>query len=331
MNAIVLAGGYGTRLRPLTDFCPKPMLKIANRPVLDYVVAQLAHYGLNDIVFTLGYMPGRVRDFASSYRGVRTRFSVETIPLGTAGGVKSAESMLDDVFVVASGDCLSDIDLAAMTEAHLASGAEVTLAAVEVSDPTRYGVVTADEGGRVRGFIEKPDSDRFGRLVNAGVYVVNKSVLRYIPRGAKFDFSRDLFPGLADSGTLYAYRHGGYWCDVGDKASFFAANFFMAENGGFFPPVRNVSAIFGSERRDGSLVSRGAVTVGRVSRSIIGDGARIASCGGVDNCVVLDGATVKERLSGAIVGADFVEKIPLAPAAAEKRDENYGKYLNSGA
>lgn len=310
MNAIVLAGGFGSRLRPLTDSVPKPMLKIANVPMLDYVVAWLVRYGFNDLVFTLGYLPEVVRDFVSGYKGINCRFKLETEPLGTAGAVKNADDCLDDVFVVASGDALSNIDLDKMLDFHFRGGADVTMACSAVQNPRLYGVVNAAEDGTINGFIEKPDTLEYGNLVNAGVYVMNKSVLEEVPRGVKFDFSRDLFPSLVAAGRIKAFVHRDYWCDIGDKLSYYKANFFM-KDGGFYPSVPSFSSErYASTLKSDSLVSNSAVTVGGAFDSIIGEGARVASSAEIADCVVLDGALVTGRHKFCIIGADFVVDLP---------------------
>lgn len=330
MNAIVLAGGFGTRLKPLTDTCPKPMLKIANVPMLDYVVAQLNYYGIDDMVFTLGYMPEKVRDYVSRYKGIRCRFSEEYMPLGTAGGVKLAEDMLDEVFFVVSGDALSDIDLTSMLEAHLNSGAEITMACTAVKNPRLYGVVRLDSQNTVTGFVEKPATEEFGNLVNAGVYVVNKSVLDYIPRNVSFDFSRNLFPELVSRRRLNAYLHNGYWCDIGDKESYFAANFFMLE-GGFYPQVPSFSQDEFLSRVSGdSLVSASAVTVGRFSSSVIGRGARIASSADISDCIVMDGALVTGTHFREIIGPDYVEKLNITANVRAEQNNYSDKMLQTG-
>lgn len=309
MNAIILAGGFGSRLKPLTDDCPKPMLKVANRPMLDYVVAQLHHYGIDDMVFTLGYMPEKVSDYVNGYKGIKSRFSVESTPLGTAGGVKKAEEYLDDVFFVISGDALSDVNLLDMVSSHFTSGAEVTIASVRVDDPTRYGVLKVDESGRVKGIIEKPNSNAYGNLVSSGIYIVNKSVLSQIPNDVPFDFAKNLFPQLIENGKINAYFHDGYWCDIGDKKTYFNANFYMSE-GGFFDFVENDFTIK-SEIACGNMLSEKAVTVGKVRNSIVGSNSKIASCASVDECVILDGVTVRGKHFHSIIGNNFVEKISL--------------------
>ncbi len=329
MNAIVLAGGFGTRLKPLTDACPKPMLRIANRPMLDYVVAQLYNYGIAEMVFTLGYLPEQVEEHASSYRGIKCNFSVEVEPLGTAGGVKAAEKYLDDVFVVISGDALSNIDLGKMLEQHLNSGAAVTMATTTVPNPRLYGVVRLDGDNRVVGFVEKPQTEEYGNLVNAGVYVVNKSVLDYVPRNVMFDFSRDLFPQLMESGELGAYLHNGYWCDIGDKESYYRANFFM-KNGGFYDFIPSFEApSYESEVTGDNLINDSAVIVGNLKGCIVGRDARIASSADLYKCVVTDGALVTGKHAYSIIGADYVEKLDNIEEKSHSEENYYSNLLFS--
>lgn len=308
MNSIILAGGFGTRLKPLTDNVPKPALKIANRPVLDYVASQLKFYGITDAVFTLGYKPEIIREICENYDGITARFTLEDKPLGTAGAVKAAESLLDDVFLVMSGDAISDIDLGAMIAAHLSSDNLVTVALTTVPDPRRYGVARLD-GDKIASFVEKPADDRYGRLVNAGVYVADKSVLSLIPKEKQYDFARDLFPKLVGTRKLGAFLHGGYWCDVGDKKSFYEANFYMSD-GGFFPFVG--SKTVPSVRRNGCLIGKNAVVTGRARYSIIGEDAVITSGAEIRDCIVLDGVTVSGTHYGEIIGDGFVEKCRIS-------------------
>ncbi len=330
MNAIVLAGGFGSRLRPLTDAVPKPMLKIANVPMLDYVVAWLAFYGFTDITFTLGYLPEIVKNFVSDYKGIKARFTLETDPLGTAGAVKNAEAYLDDIFVVASGDALCDINLAKMLKFHLDSGANVTMACATVKNPRLYGVVNADDDGTINGFIEKPQTSDYGNLVNAGVYIMNKSALALVPQGVKFDFSRDLFPSLVVTRKVKAFVHHGYWCDIGDKESYYRANYFM-KDGGFYPSVPSFNGErYRSELSRDNLVSKSAVTVGYAANSIIGENARIASGAAISDCVVLDDALVTCRRRFCIIGKDFVEALPGFSSCRTIYDDKTDKIFQTG-
>lgn len=305
MNAVVMAGGFGSRLMPLTANCPKPMVKIAGRPMLDYTVAQLYAHGISEMVFTLGYMPDVIRDYVEGYENIDTFFTVEDVPLGTAGGVKAAEVLLDERFFVLSGDALSDINLSAMLNQHIATGAKVTLAAAVVDDPKRFGVLSLDSSNCVKGFIEKPQSDAFGKLVNTGVYIIEKSVLGFVPKNMPFDFARDLFPMLTESGSLYAYVHDGYWSDIGTINSYFDANMYMRE-GTFFPFVPHIAeSDFAAYNINGCLVSDMSLVTGRAKNSVIESGAMITSSGYTEDCVVLSGAVVKSRKQSCIVGADF--------------------------
>ena len=323
MNAIVLAGGFGSRLKPLTDECPKPMLPLANRPMLDYVIAQLYAHGITDITFTLGYKADMVKDFCLGYDEISAHFSTEDIPLGTAGGVKNASRFLDEVFIVVSGDALSNVNLTAMVEKHLSSGNDVTMAVTTVENPSLYGVVSVSEKDEVVTFVEKPATNEFGNLVNTGVYVINKEVLSFVPDGVSFDFARNLFPALLGGRKVGAYLHDGYWCDIGDKKSYFNANFYMRK-GGFYPVLKNAS-VFPSREYVGSLLGHGATTLGKTENCIIGKNAHVASCAHLKNCIVLDGATVTESCENAVVGAGFVEKVDFSekiPHATTKFYEN---------
>lgn len=232
MNAIILAGGRGTRLAPLTDLTPKPLLEVAGRPILDYVVGQLIRYGFREIVFTAGYLAEQIERRANQYKDIKAVCIAEKEALGTAGAVKNAEKYLGDTFVVMSGDCISDIDLSAMLAAHKRKNADITIASAAVKDPTLYGVISAGSDGRIIDFHEKPKDASFGTTVNAGVYVVSKRALSGIERGVFYDFSKQLFPKLLPLGGLYEYRHYGYWSDLGDFAGYYAAGAKFA--GGYF-------------------------------------------------------------------------------------------------
>ncbi len=300
MNAIVLSGGVGSRLAPLTENCPKPCLPLANRPVLDYVISHINAFGINRAVFTLAYKPEIVKSLCDSYRGIEVSYSHETKPLGTAGAVKLAQNMLDETFLVISGDGISNIDLERMAWEHERSNALVTMAVTTVQNPSLYGVVRLNEN-KITGFVEKPKTSVYGNLVNTGVYIVNKSVLSLIPDKVPFDFSRNLFPSLVGNG-LNAYIHDGYWCDVGDINSYYNENFHLL-NGGFYPSLP--SKVIEPSKRNSNLVGKNTIILGKVRRSIIGNNVRIASSAEVDECVILDGATVTGKHFGRIIGENY--------------------------
>ena len=223
-----MAGGEGSRLRPLTIGRPKPMVPLVDKPVLGHILELLKYHGITEIVITLQYMPSVIQDFYGdgSGLGLKITYVVEEMPLGTAGGVKNAASHLNDTFLVISGDALTDFDLQAAVQHHIAVGALATLAVYPVPNPLEYGAVVSDESGRITQFIEKPDwsairSDR----VNTGIYVLEPAVLDYIPDDVAYDFSTDLFPDLLQRGErLQAYVAEGYWCDVGTISEYMRAN-----------------------------------------------------------------------------------------------------------
>lgn len=308
MNAIVLAGGFGSRLKPLTDEIPKPMLKIANRPMLSYVVSQLAAHNIYDITFTLGYRPEMIRQYVDAFDKITPSYSIETEPLGTAGGVKKAADFLDDTFVVVSGDALSDIDISKMAEKHFKTGADITMAVTTVDNPTLYGVCRLDENDMVTEFIEKPSDDRYGNLVNTGIYIINKRALSFVPENKMYDFSRDLFPQFINKG-LFAYVHDGYWSDIGDKDSYYKANFHLID-GGFYDELFNKYDDENSLMHlNGSLISKQAVTVGDYHNSVIDKGVTIQSGARLENCVVFNDVSVAGQYFNCIVGKDFVVEI----------------------
>ncbi len=228
MKAVVMAGGEGSRLRPLTIGRPKPMVPLVDKPVLGHILELLKYHGITEIVITLQYMPSVIQDFYGdgSGLGLNITYVVEEMPLGTAGGVKNAASHLDDTFLVISGDALTDFDLQAAVQHHTTVGALATLAVYPVPNPLEYGAVVSDENGRITQFLEKPDwsavrSDR----VNTGIYVLEPAVLDHIPDDVPYDFSTELFPDLLHRGErLQAFVAEGYWCDVGTINEYMRAN-----------------------------------------------------------------------------------------------------------
>ena len=223
-----MAGGEGSRLRPLTIGRPKPMVPLVDKPVLGHILELLKYHGITEIVITLQYMPSVIQDFYGdgSGLGLNITYVVEEMPLGTAGGVKNAASHLNDTFLVISGDALTDFDLQAAVQHHITVGGLATLAVYPVPNPLEYGAVVSDESGRITQFLEKPDwsavrSDR----VNTGIYVLEPAVLDHIPDDVAYDFSTELFPDLLQRGErLQAYVAEGYWCDVGTIAEYMRAN-----------------------------------------------------------------------------------------------------------
>jgi mannose-1-phosphate guanylyltransferase/phosphomannomutase len=230
MRAVVMAGGEGTRLRPLTSNQPKPMVPICGKPCIEHIVELVHRYGIDDVVVTLAFMPQVIRSYLGdgSALGVRIEYAVEEQPLGTAGSVRNARDHLDETFVVISGDALCDFDLAEIVAFHRERGALATLALKSVDNPLEFGVVIVDEQGRIERFLEKPSWGQvFSDTINTGVYVIEPELLDRIPEGEPYDFSKQLFPELlAEGAPLYGYivpEHR-YWKDIGTIEQFREAN-----------------------------------------------------------------------------------------------------------
>lgn len=219
MKAVIMAGGEGQRLRPLTCTIPKPMVPILGRPVMEYGIELLKEHGITKIASTLQYLPEVIRDYFQDGRrfGVELHHFLEETPLGTAGSVKNAEAFLDETFVVLSGDAITDINLSEAVAFHQEKGAAVTLVLKKVPIPLEYGVVITDEEGRIERFLEKPGwGEVFSDLVNTGIYILEPRVFEYIQKNKKTDFSKDVFPHmLHDELPLYGFVSEGYWCDIG--------------------------------------------------------------------------------------------------------------------
>lgn len=228
MKAVIMAGGEGTRLRPLTCSKPKPMVTVANKPVMEHIIELLSKHKITDIAVTLQYMPHIIRDYFGDGREkkVNLNYYIEETPLGTAGSVKNAEDFLDETFLVISGDALTDIDLDKAIEFHRKKGAIATLVLKKVDIPLDYGVVVTDSEGKITKFLEKPSwSEVFSDTVNTGIYILSPEIFNYFQKGKVFDFSRDLFPVLLKEGKpLYGYITEDYWCDIGDIKAYNQAN-----------------------------------------------------------------------------------------------------------
>ncbi|MFN8186838.1 MAG: sugar phosphate nucleotidyltransferase [Gaiellales bacterium] len=229
MKAVVMAGGEGTRLRPLTSNQPKPMVPIVGRPCMEHIVELLRLHGLTDVIATLAFMPQAIRSYFDTGEslGVRMQYSVEEAPAGTAGSVRLASDELDETFLVISGDALCDVDLSALVRFHKEKGAAVTIGLVSVENPLEFGIVVTDTDGRIERFLEKPSWGQvFSDTINTGIYVLEPDVLRHVPTDRPFDFSKELFPLLLEMGRpLYGYVLDGYWQDIGTIDQYRQANF----------------------------------------------------------------------------------------------------------
>jgi mannose-1-phosphate guanylyltransferase / phosphomannomutase len=244
MKAVIMAGGEGSRLRPLTCDRPKPLVPVCNRPVLSYILDLLDLHGFQEVFLTLGYKPEAISAlYGDRYGGLRLHYVVEETPLGTAGGVAALRPHLDSTFLVVSGDALTDVDLTALLGFHRANRAVATLAMTRVESPLEYGVIMTDRAGRIRRFLEKPGwGEVFSDTVNTGIYVLEPTVLDGVPAGRAYDFSQHLFPALLHAeAPLYATVADGYWCDIGDAAAYLQANLDLLKGRlRFRPPGRQV-------------------------------------------------------------------------------------------
>ncbi len=296
MRAVVLVGGFGTRLRPLTFSAPKPMLPIGHVPMITRLVDRLGRGGVTEVVLALGFRPepfveafpdGRCGDVALTY-------AVEPEPLDTAGAIKFAAEYagIDDTFVVANGDVMTDLDVSALVDAHRAFGAEATLHLIGVVDPSAFGVVDLASDATVRAFIEKPaPGTEPSNLINAGTYVFEPSVLDRIPSGRKISIERDTFPKIVADGGLRGLATDDYWIDAGVPDLYRAANLDLLDG-----KRRH-------ERCDAVAPSADVHASAEVRHSIVGDGVVVAAGAVVADSVLLPGARVA---SGAVVERSLV-------------------------
>ncbi len=229
MKAVVMAGGEGTRLRPLTSNQPKPMVPIVGKPCMEHILELLRRHGFEDVIVTVAFLPQAIRSYFGSGEslGLEIAYSVEESPLGTAGSVRLAAGRLDDTFLVISGDALCDLDLTRLVEFHREKRASVTIGLRSVENPLEFGIVVTDEEGRVERFLEKPSWGQvFSDTINTGIYVLEPEVLRHVPSDRPYDFSKELFPLLLEMGRpLYGCVLDGYWQDIGNLDQYRQANF----------------------------------------------------------------------------------------------------------
>ncbi len=226
MKAVIMAGGDGTRLKPVSGDTPKPLVPFCGRPVMEHIVRLLKKNGITDICATLKYRPEEIENYFGSGEsfGVNMQYRIETEALGTAGGVKNCEDFYgDEDFLVISGDAICDFELKRLIEAHKKHSPAVSIALYPHSDPLRYGLALCDGESCVRTFIEKPDwAHVVTNLVNTGIYIISPRAMELVPKGKSFDFAKDLFPLLLKRDELiYGFPCDGYWCDIGTPKSYY--------------------------------------------------------------------------------------------------------------
>ena len=313
MKAVVLAGGEGTRLKPLTYKRPKPLMPVAGRPCIEYVIRSLVASGFQEIIATTAYLSdtliksiGDGVDYNASIL-----YSFESKPAGTAGAVRRVAAFIDDTFVVASGDILADVDLRSLYDFHKRKGGVVTIALTEVEDPSQYGIVGLDAKGRIQKFKEKPaPEEAFSKLVNAGIYVCEPEILDFIPADEKFDFSKELFPKLLSKGlALYGQRLEGVWVDIGRPHDLWRASMEVVRREG--RPLRRAGvASEGPVILDRSAVLEEGVTV--KGPCYLGPSATLRRGSVADNACLYESARLESRavvrnsiiLEGSVVGHD---------------------------
>ncbi|HEX3434973.1 MAG TPA: NDP-sugar synthase [Solirubrobacteraceae bacterium] len=346
MQAVILVGGEGTRLRPLTSTVPKPVVPLVDRPFISFMLEWLAKHGVDDVIMSCGFLATSVRNVLGdgSALGMRLRFVEEPDPRGTAGALKYAEPMLDERFLMLNGDVLTDIDLSAQIAQHEQTGAKATLSLVPVADPSAYGLVHLNEDSSVRDFVEKPSPDAIDtNLISAGAYVLNREILGLVPADRNVSIEREVWPLLVGNG-LYGFASESYWLDIGSPERYLQGTFDIIEGnvqtavrerlgsdwlaiddhaeiaGRAIPPAvleRGVRVAEGAQV--GSLVVLGEdVSIGAgstVERSVILKGAQIGEDCRLRDCIVAAGCRIGARTAisggavlgeGVTVGADNV-------------------------
>jgi mannose-1-phosphate guanylyltransferase/phosphomannomutase len=306
MKAVVMAGGFGTRIQPLTSSVPKPMIPVMNKPMMEYIIDSLREAGIIDIVVLLYFKPEVIKGYFGdgSSKGVKINYVLPDDDYGTAGAVKKAEQYLDDRFIVMSGDLITDFRIQEIIGYHDVKSSKATITLTSVPDPLQFGVVITDKEGQIVRFLEKPGwGEVFSDTINTGIYVFEPDVLKYIPENANFDFSKDLFPKLMAGGTkIYGYNAKGYWRDVGNPDSYRAALLDIIHEEITLPLGGRLNDACGAKCWTGENVQigEGAVFEGLV---ILGDNCRIGAGARVSDTVVGRNCVVESeaQVSGSIL------------------------------
>ena len=309
MQAVILVGGKGTRLRPLTSNLPKPIVRLVDRPFIAFMLEWLRGHGIDDVIMSCGFLADSMRSVLGdgSRMGIRLRFVEEPDPRGTAGALKLAEPMLDERFLMLNGDVLTDIDLGAQIAQHERTGARATLALVPVPDPSAYGLVILREDRSVREFVEKPSSDSVeSNLISAGAYVLERDILELVAPDRNVSIEREVWPLLVDNG-LYGFPSDSYWLDIGTPERYLQGTFDIIEG--------NVETAVGERLGSGWLaVDERAQVNGRVippavlerdvhvaagahvgSLVVLAEGVSVGAGSTVERSVVLQGTQIGER------------------------------------
>lgn len=317
MQALILAGGKGTRLRPLTVYTPKPIVSVMNRPFLVYQLEILARAGITDVTLSLSYQPDKIEDMIGdgSEYGVRVKFVTEPSPMGTAGAYKFAANAEGGTTVVLNGDILTDVNIADVIDCHKGKKADATLVLARVEDPSRYGLVETDEEGNILKFLEKPKpgdlSETSVNTINAGIYILEPSVLELIPEGENHSFEYNVFPAILEKGLKFnaCILETEYWRDIGNPESYMQAHldFLDGKIKGFELPASGASEVATAASVDGrSLLAEGCVVKpnAKVINSVLGPGVHVEEKAIVENSVIWGHSRVGSHveMNGAVLG-----------------------------
>ncbi|MFH1639541.1 MAG: NDP-sugar synthase [Chloroflexota bacterium] len=338
MEAVILVGGKGTRLLPLTCNTPKPMVPVLNKPFMDYVIQHLAEHGVRDVIMAMGHLPQSIKNHFGDGTNFNCHiaYALENTPMDTAGAVKNAERYLSKkAFLVLNGDIFTDLDFTDMVRFHREKKAKVTIALTPVEDPTAYGLIETDSRGRITRFLEKPRPDQITtNMINAGTYVLEPEVLDDIPRDTRFSFERKLFPMLLERGEpVYAYASDAYWMDIGTPERYLQIHRDLLAGKSKLHTVAAGSSLNIGEgcRIHKTAKITGSVVIGRNSavganvtikgpavigeecvvgedstieesviwqKSRIGAGAMLKKSFVADNCTIAQGSTIEETIMG---------------------------------
>ena len=317
MKALVLAGGYATRLRPITYVIPKLLFPLVGRPMIYWTLEKLKNFHVEEVILAVNYLADSLRAaVGDNYKGMRIRYSLEDTPLGTGGPINLASRTvnLDETFVVMNGDIIAEIDLGKMLTHHEKTEPLVTDALYEVKDPSRFGSGLLDSEGRIIRFVEKPALNQaVSHLINAGIYLVEPEVLKMIPSGRKVSMEREIFPLLAKGRKLAGYHFSGYWFDIGSLSDYRKANFELLRRNapkGILREKRariaeNVTVKPPLYLGDRSIIEGRAMAGPRL---LIGNNGSIRKGARVSESILFDGVTVGEgsRVSGCVIGSNVV-------------------------
>jgi mannose-1-phosphate guanylyltransferase len=322
LQALILVGGHGTRLRPVTETLPKPVIPLVDRPFMRYMIDWLAWHGVDEVVMACGFLPDALRETLGEDipGGPHLRYVEEPEPRGTAGAIKFAEDLLEDRFFALNGDVLTDLDLTALRERHESAGARATLALYPVEDPSAYGLVRRAEDGEILEFLEKPDPAQIDTdEISAGAYMLEKDVLDLVPPGEDVSIEREVFPRLVGEG-LYSKRLEGYWMDIGTPDRYLQACWDILDgnvqsepgrlvdrDGIFVDPSADLDAtatVHGPAFVEGGVTVAAAATVGE--RAVIGAGSRIGERALVRGSALHPSCSIgaDTSVSGAILSAN---------------------------